>query len=75
MKKETLAEVFSCEFCDISKNSFFYKTLLVAASAVPKIFVSENLKITKINMEAMNLKSLRDLMVLCYGTNVSKNIL
>ena len=22
-KKETMAQVFSCEFCDISKNTFF----------------------------------------------------
>ena len=29
--KETLAQVFSCEFCEISKNSFFYRTPLVAA--------------------------------------------
>ena len=24
IKKETLAQGFSCEFCEISKNSFFY---------------------------------------------------
>ena len=33
MKKETLAQVLSGEFGEISKNSFFYKTPLVAASA------------------------------------------
>ena len=32
MKKETLAQLFSCEFCEISKNTFSYKTPLVAAS-------------------------------------------
>ena len=32
-KKETLAQVFSCEFCEISKNTFFNKTPLVVASA------------------------------------------
>ena len=32
LKKETLAQVFSCEFCEISKNSFSYRTPLVAAS-------------------------------------------
>ena len=32
IKKETLAQVFSCEFCEISKNSFFYRAPLVAAS-------------------------------------------
>ena len=31
IKKETLAQVFSCEFCKISKNTFFYRTPLVAA--------------------------------------------
>ena len=31
-KKETLAQVFSCEFCEISKNTFYYRTPLVAAS-------------------------------------------
>ena len=34
IKKETLAQVFSCEFCEISKNTFFYRTPLVAASIV-----------------------------------------
>ena len=29
---ESLAQVFSCEFCEISKNTFFYRTPLVAAS-------------------------------------------
>ena len=32
IKKETLAQVFSCEFCKISKNTFFYRTLPVATS-------------------------------------------
>ena len=26
IKKETLAQVFSCEFCEISKNIFSYRT-------------------------------------------------
>ena len=29
---ETLAQLFSCEFCEISKNTFFYRTPAVAAS-------------------------------------------
>ena len=33
IKKETLTQVFSCEFCEISKNAFSYKTPPVAASA------------------------------------------
>ena len=32
LKKETLAQVFSCTFCEISKNTFFYRTPPVAAS-------------------------------------------
>ena len=28
IKKETLAQVFSCEFCEISKSNFFYRTPL-----------------------------------------------
>ena len=32
IKKETLAHVFSFEFCEISKDTFFYRTHLVAAS-------------------------------------------
>ena len=33
IKKETLAQVFPCEFFEIFKNAFFYKTPLVAVSA------------------------------------------
>ena len=32
IKKETQAQVFSCEFCQISKNTFSYRMPLVAAS-------------------------------------------
>ena len=32
IKKETLAQVFSCEFCKISKIAFSYRTPPVAAS-------------------------------------------
>ena len=32
IKKETLAQVFSCEFCEISKNTFFTEHLLATAS-------------------------------------------
>ena len=34
IKKETLAQVFFCEFCEISENTFSYKTPPVAASEV-----------------------------------------
>ena len=32
IKKEALAQVFSCEVCKISKNTLFYRTPLVTAS-------------------------------------------
>ena len=32
IKKETLAQLFSCDFCEISKNTFPYRTPLVTAS-------------------------------------------
>ena len=32
MKKENLAQMVSCEFCGISKKTFYYRTPLVAAS-------------------------------------------
>ena len=34
LRKKTLAPVFPCEFCEISKNTFYYRTPLVAASGV-----------------------------------------
>ena len=32
IKKESLAQVFSCEFCEIYNNTFLYRTTPVAAS-------------------------------------------
>ena len=34
IKKENLVQVFSCEFCEISKNAFFQRTFSVAASDI-----------------------------------------
>ena len=34
IKKEIPTQVFSCEFCEIFKNTFFYRTPLVASSAI-----------------------------------------
>ena len=36
--KETLVQVFSCEFCEISKNTFLQRTPLVAASIIMIVF-------------------------------------
>ena len=34
LKIKILAHVFSCEFCEISKNTFFHRAPLVAASSI-----------------------------------------
>ena len=42
IKKEPLAQVFSCKFYEISRNTFFYRTSLVAAlkfSSERKLFL------------------------------------
>ena len=46
IKKETLAQVFFCEFCEISKNTLSYRTPLVAASVL-RILMAQNTKIVK----------------------------
>ena len=40
IKKETLAQIFSYEFCEISKSTFLYKAPLVAASKIPLILTT-----------------------------------
>ena len=39
INKETLAQAFSCEFCEISKNTFLHRAPLVAASAAFFFFI------------------------------------
>ena len=34
LRKKTLEQVLSCEFCEIYQNTFYYRTPLVAASGV-----------------------------------------
>ena len=43
-KKETLAQMFSCEFWEISKNTFFYRTSPVAASEMNNSFKESSFK-------------------------------
>ena len=54
MKKETLAQVFSCEFCKSFKNAFFYRTSLLAASgdslwSIPESFLQRLFLISKLS--------------------------
>ena len=39
IKKETLTQVFSCEFCELSKNTFFTGHLWATASAACSMFI------------------------------------
>ena len=39
IKKETLAQTFSCEFCEISKNNFFTEHLRTTASIHPRMIL------------------------------------
>ena len=39
IKKEVLAQVFSCEFCAISKKTFLHRTPLVTASVVSEVLL------------------------------------
>ena len=54
IKKETLTQVFSCQFCEISKNAFLHRTPLVAVS------VSSFLLHTKIQMQSPELPCKKD---------------
>ena len=40
IKKETLAQVFSCEFCEISKSTFFTEHIWATASEYYQLTVS-----------------------------------
>ena len=44
VKKETLAQVFSCEFCEICKNTFSYRTPPVAAFDFSKASIFSHLR-------------------------------
>ena len=48
IKKETLAQVFSCEFYGISKNTFLNRATLVAASVCIRLIVLTLLQILKV---------------------------
>ena len=50
IEKETMAQVFSCEFCQISKNTFFYRTLLLAPSGY---YINRSIYCASLNPEMM----------------------
>ena len=48
LKKESLAQVFSCEFCEISKNTFFTKHLLnIATEFFPLDLKNQRIRLNK----------------------------
>ena len=55
IKKETLAQVFSCEFCEISKNTFSYRTPPVAASEYWEVWMC--LRDKSISLFPLNFKA------------------
>ena len=55
--KETLAQVFFCEFCKIFKNTFFYKTRPVAASVSLKTIAFNASKELWLNVSITNTTS------------------
>ena len=57
--------MFSCEFCEISKNTFFHKTPLVATS--------EALQLTEQHVVTQNYKSFEILKLLALLSNTLKN--
>ena len=71
IEKETLAQVFSCEFCKISKNSFYYRTPLVAASGYWLKQIQYNQKKT---FEVMYTKLNWYLRCCCISRFVSENV-
>ena len=44
IKKETLGEVFSCEFCEISKNTFLTEHLWTTASVLYGVYPTATLQ-------------------------------
>ena len=57
IKKETLAQVFSCEFWEISKTTFFRRTPPVAAS-VSRLFLKDFFSKLKF-LQTLNLENIR----------------
>ena len=68
IKKETLAQVFSGEFCEISKNTFFYKAPLDdcfwtnTVKRIPKRYLVQNVPIQS---NFINLYLLGSILVRC----------
>ena len=58
IKKKTLTQVFSCEFCQISQNTFFHRTPPVAAFEFSYLKLDKNLKVRPVLLFQSNFNSL-----------------
>ena len=66
LKRETLAQVFFCEICKIFKNTFFYRTPPMAASASSMLlpcFCLHSRKITRLLPRLMHVRLRQDPLV------------
>ena len=64
-KKETLAQVFSCEFCEIFKNTFNW-TLPVAASGDLDLFSIRQVKLQSGIEEHVSVNLIKGLSLKCF---------
>ena len=53
VKKEALTQVFSCEFCEIFKNTFFTEHLWATASYLMKVRKTDNRVIHEIRSKLL----------------------
>ena len=51
----TLSQVFSCEFCEIFKNTFFYRTSLVTASEINNVLFKVLIKTNNISCQTFTI--------------------
>ena len=65
IKKETLAHMFSCEFCEVSKNTFYTEDLWATASAQNVCYIKINLCSTYVN----------EMPIKCLKKYLSRNLL
>ena len=72
IKKETLVQVFSCESCEISKDTFFHKAPLVAASKAVRHCLSMLTQIVRCYKNHFGVVQARGESNLFYQTNGEK---
>ena len=72
IKKETLAQVFSCKFCEISKNTFSYRTPPVSASTMKGIISGSLMKINMHFLESARLSEFLILESKLFHSNIVK---